>query len=133
MEYKLINLVEKFATFGVLHRNQIKNDLVTLRRLIKRGYVEKVYKKRQVFYQLTKLALPLLDYVRQTQLSRAQLMASLHPRSLFYRALIEDIRFLDESRPMAQDWMFLGDWRLTKPPNRYQLTLAQLRYYDQNI
>jgi len=121
----------KLSAFGVLEREQVKNDLKVIRSLLRRGYVEKVYKKGRVFYELSERTLPWLDERRKILLHRARLKGYFHPRqSDLYRALIEDVRFLDITKKDVQEFQFLSDWRLNQRPVKSQLLLSQLRYYQ---
>ena len=98
---------------------------------MREGLVKKVYKKGKVFYELTEAALPLLDGYRKMLLEEAQLNYQLYPRRRsFYNALLEDVRFLDTFKPDAQNFQFLGDWRLHESPLPSQLQLAQWRFYQ---
>ena len=126
-----LRLLDKYAKDGVVHREVTKNDLPALKYLLAQGYAEKVRKKREVFYQLTEKALPLLDTHRQVLLDQAELLKQLQPRSKLYKALLEDLRFFDEKRAEAREFRFLGDWQLHRPPNKYQLALAQERFFEE--
>lgn len=131
MNYKL-NVFAKFVAFGVVSRAEVKNNLPVVRALMKEGVVKKVYKKGKVFYELTEDAVPLLDVYRKMLLEQARLYYQLHPRRRpFYNALLEDVRFLDTSKADAQNFQFLGDWRLLEPPLLSQLQLAQWRFYQE--
>lgn len=125
-----INTWRRFSRHGVLHRDETKNNLLLVARWMRQGFVKKVFRKGEVFYELTEKALPLLDEVRNLLRHQAHLCSKLSPRSQFYKALLGDIRFLDDSKIESSDFLFLGDWRLVPPPNRYQLELSQLRYYQ---
>lgn len=130
MNFKKINLLEKLSVFGVAGRNMVKNDLEAIRALIRSGYVKKAYKKGGVFYELTEDALPLLDARRKILQQLAELKCRLYPRrQSFYRALLEDVRFLDPAKKEANKFLFLGDWQLNRPPVKAQLLLAQHRFY----
>lgn len=127
---QIYKLFSKLARAGVLHREELKNDLYVLRSLVDQAFVKKAYKKGKVFYELTEKALPLLERHRKVLLEQAKTLAELSPRSKVYRALLEDLRFLDEKNPRSQDFLFLGDWQLQRPVVPSQLKLAQYRYYQ---
>ena len=123
-----LNTFEKLVAFGVVARSNVKNDLSSVRTLMRQGLVEKVFKKGRVFYALTYKALPILDHVRLQLLEEAKLRAKLYPRRrLLYQALLEDVRFLDTSKEEAERFRFLGDWRLNVSPTKSQLQLSQLK------
>lgn len=115
--------------FGVLPRSAVRNDLGDLRYLLKNGVVRKVVRKGRVFYELTEKALPLLDDYRQVLLHKAALLNRLTPHAKLYRALLEDLRFLDEKNPKAEEFRLLGDWHLMRPVVSSQLKLSQMRFY----
>ena len=125
-----LRLFSKLASFGVVSRQEVKNDLPMVQSLMKEGYLKKAYKKRQVFYELTAKSLPLLEEYRHKLLAEARLNFHLFPRRRqFYGSLLEDVRFLDEWRLEAETFLFLGDWRLQEPPLPAQLKLSQWRFY----
>ncbi|MDP2600213.1 MAG: hypothetical protein Q8P84_05705 [Deltaproteobacteria bacterium] len=127
-----LRLFSKFASFGVVARGEVKNDLPLVRGLIKERLLKKVYKKGCVFYELTEKALPLLEEYRHKLLAEARLQYHLYPRRRqFYGPLLEDVRFLDDAAPDAEDFRFLGDWRLQEPPLPAQLELSQWRFYHE--
>ena len=126
-------LVSKLSHYGVLSRLEVKNNASALNYLSRANYVQKVHRKKQVFYELTPQALPLLDEYRQFLLQLAKTYAQLHPRSVFYRSLLEELRFFDDKKKEAKQFLFLGDWQLQTPPSRYQLELAKNRYYEKNL
>lgn len=126
MSYSLFN---KMSHFGVLPRSAVRNDLGDLRYLLKNGVVRKVVRKGRVFYELTEKALPLLDDYRQVLLHKAALLNRLTPHAKLYRALLEDLRFLDEKNPKAEEFRLLGDWHLMRPVVSSQLKLSQMRFY----
>jgi len=128
------NLFNKFSRFGVLSRSDVKNDRADLRYLLKNGLVRKAVLKGHVFYELTEKALPLLDEVRQVLLHKASLLNRLTPHAKLYRALLEDLRFLDEKNFKAEEFRLLGDWHLMRPVVSSQLKLSQMRFYrDQRL
>lgn len=129
-----LNLLNRLAIWGVLHRDQTKNERKALQRFLKKGYVSKVYRKKKVFYQLTEKALPLLEWHRQQLVCRARLEQAFKGRtSRLYSALLGDLRFMDESRKEAESYRFLGDWQLLRPINKYGLTLSQERFYESQL
>lgn len=132
MRYAISKLFARFCRHGVLHRDEVKNDLPALKRLIRGGLVSKVYKQGRVFYELTEKALPMIETFRKIILEEAHLR-SLLTKSPLYSALIEDLRFFDESRPEADAFMFLGDWQIKNPVVPAQLELAKLRFYLNNV
>jgi hypothetical protein len=117
--------------FGALSRSAVKNDRADLRYLLKNGLVRKVVRKGRVFYELTEKALPLLDEYRQVLLHKASLLNRLTPHAKLYRALLGDLRFLDEKNPRAEEFRLLGDWHLMRPVVSSQLKLSQMRYYSE--
>ena len=123
------NSLEKFSNFGVLPREAVRNDASALRFLLRNDFVHKVYQKGRVYYELTAKALPLLEDYRQILLHQASLHYRLTPQSQFYRALLGDLRFLNEQHPLAEAYRLLGDWHLTRPVVASQLKLSQMRYY----
>lgn len=123
---------KKLSLFGVVDRTQVKNDLRVVHGLMRKGLVQKVWKKGRVFYELTQSALPALEHRRVMLLAEAQLNRQLVARrSAVYDALVEDLRFLDPTAPESQPFQFLSDWRLTRSPTWAQLQLSQYRYYQQ--
>lgn len=122
-------ILEKLLHFGVVSRDQVRNDHTLLRRFLRFGFVKKVSKRGRVFYELTNKALPLMDDYRQILLQNARIRQRLAPQSKFYQALLEDIRFLDEYHPEAEDFRLLGDWQLKRPIVESQIELAKQRYY----
>lgn len=126
-----IKVLTQLSRYGAVHRETLKNDLPTVVKLVRQGYVRKVNKQGKVFYEFTARALPLLELQRQRLMEEAKMAALLHPQSVFYPALVEDLRFLDENRKEAHDFLFLGDWQLTRPVVPAQLELSKYRYYQQ--
>ncbi len=123
------NIMRRFACYGVLHREAVKNDRTALGQLIRRGFAQKAYRSGRLFYELTEKALPLLECQRIKLLEDAQMHLLIEDGSAFFRALFDDVRFLDETSPEAQDFIFLGDWQLRRPVVPSQLLLSQLRFY----
>ena len=120
---------EKLGRFGVLPRSAVKNGRLSLRPLLRQKLVRKVHKKGRVFYEITEKGLPLLDSFRELLLRRAVLQNQVTSNAKFYRALLEDLRFLDEHHPMAHEFQFLGDWQLRRPVVPSQLELSKARFY----
>lgn len=133
MNEEIFRLVSHFATYGVLHREGVKNNFPALHQLMKQRFVSKTYKNGRVFYELAPKALPLLEQQRKRLLEGAKLMFLLHPHSSVYSSLTGDVRFLDENRPEARDFLFLGDWQLQRPVVPSQLELAKLRFYTEKV
>ena len=127
------NIMRRFACHGVLHREAVKNDCAALGQLIRRGFARKAYRSGRLFYELTEKALPLLECQRIKLLEDARVHSFIEERSAFFRALLGDVRFLDEASPEAQEFIFLGDWQLTRPVVLSQLLLSQLRFYRDRI
>lgn len=92
--------------------------------------MQKVYRRGKVFYELTPQALPLLDCQRHVLLDQAKILAQVATRSPLHRALVEDVRFVDETHPDARRFLFLGDWQLQRSVLPAQLALAKHRYYQ---
>lgn len=126
MSYRLLS---KFFHYGVLHREQVKNELPLVNKLCRFGVLAKTYHRGKVFYELTPHSIPLLEHSRKILLEQAQVEAA-SSRSSFFDALLGDLRFLNEKDPRAKQYMLLGDWQLTKPVVPSQLTLSKLRYYQ---
>lgn len=124
-------LVAKLARYGVMHRGEVKNDAVPLMRLLRKGLVRKVYQQGRVFYELSDRTIPLLEHHRKKLLEEAALRALLEQHTDTYIWLLTDVRFFDETHPEAEEFLFLGDWQLTRPLVSGQLELAKLRYYQQ--
>lgn len=126
-----LDVFSKFTLFGVVGRDQVKNDLPVVQALVRDGVVRKAYKKGRVFYELTGQAVSLLEEYRHKLLAEVRLSSQLYPRRhSFYTALLEDVRFLDTSSPDARSFQFLGDWRLKETPLVSQLQLSQRRFYE---
>lgn len=124
----MCNLLNIIARFGILHRDQVRNDIAAARFFLRRGFLKKAHVHGKVFYQLTPKALPLLEDHRLSLLFTARAGARLFPRARLYRALLGDLRFLPEDHPEAQRFLLLGDWQLTRPVTATRLELAQWRY-----
>ncbi|MFA4972244.1 MAG: hypothetical protein WC683_06495 [bacterium] len=133
MKISYQSIIRRFARHGVLHREAVKNDLAALNQLIHQGFVRKAYKSGRLFYELTEKALPLLERQRIKLLEDARMHSLIDGQSAFFRALLEDVRFLDEASPEAEDFIFLGDWQLNRPVVSSQLELAKLRFYRDRV
>ena len=125
------NFLTNFSKFGVIHREEAKNHPEKLQTFINRGLVQKVRKKREVYYRFTIQALPLLNDYRQVLFHLLQLQAKLHPRSQVYASLLGDLRLFSETNKQAREFLFLGDWQLRRPPTPLQLELAYERYFSE--
>src|SRR3990167_219754 len=123
-------LLNKFFKLGVLQREAVKNYSSELKDLLHKKFLHKVYKKGRVFYELTEKALPLAEEYRLMLFHLTKLHSQLTPQAKFYRALLGELRFLDEKHPLASEYQLLGDWQLNRPVVPGQLALAKLRYYQ---
>lgn len=123
-------LLSKWARYGVLHCEEVKNDKELLNRLLHLGYAAKVYKRGQVFYELTEKSLELLESHRKVLLEELRVKSLLSPWSKFYSALLEDVRFADSKHPEVEDFLFLSDWQLKRSVVPSQLELSKYRYYE---
>lgn len=126
-KYKLFR---QLARQGVLHRNEVQGYEAALACLQRAGLVVRVPKRRRVYYELTPRALEQVEKYRQQLVKELETRAALFPRSKVYQALLEDIRFLNKTKPEAQEFILLGDWQLTLPVRKNQLRLAQYRFYE---
>ena len=133
MDKKTYKLFRQLARYGVLHRDEVGGHEDALKRLQRTALVVRVPKRRRVYYELTEHGLETVELYRQQLVKELETRAALFPRSKCYRALLEDVRFLDETRPEAQEFMLLGDWQLSRPLVPAQLTLAKQRYYEQEF
>lgn len=133
MNNKLLSLLTKFARYGVLHREAVKNELGALKRLLRGGLVAKTYKQGRVFYEVTEKALPLLEYHRKKLLVEAGMRACLPKAPAFYSAFLKDVRFVDEKSAEAKEFLLLGDWQLARPLVPAQLELAKHRFYSEKV
>lgn len=131
MGYSYLNLFKKFSFDGAVHRDEVKNSLSNLHELVRLGYVQKIFRRGKVFYQLTEKSLPLLEKMRKSLFEQAHLLADLSRSRHGYKALLDDLRFLDEKSEAAREFRFLGDWQLKRPVTLSQLELAQYRYFEQ--
>lgn len=123
------NLLRKLTKFGVVHRNEVKHFASPLQGLLKKGLVRKVHQRGRVFYEFTDYALPFLEDYRQGLFSLLKNLNEAFPRRKVYSALLGDLRFLDESDPVAEEFRFLGDWQLKEPVVPSQLALAKSKYF----
>lgn len=133
MDYKTINIIRRLAQDGVIHRDDVKNDMDVIKRLIYHGLLRKIHRGRKVFYELTELALPVLELWRRALLEEIKILALLHKPPSIFHALLDDTRFLDEGHNIAEQFKFLGDWQVQRPVVPAQLELAKLRYYQNEI
>jgi hypothetical protein len=129
MEELYFRTFKKFIAHGTAHREQVKNEKHSVMRMCKLGMIRKAYHRGRVFYELTPKSAPLLEHCRKMLLECAYLEAAIS-RSLFYNALLHDLRGLDTSHPLAERFMFLGDWQITRPVVPSQLELSILRHYQ---
>lgn len=128
-EKEFENLLRKLTKFGVVHRDEVKHFASHLQGLLKRKLLRKVYRRGKVFYEFTDQALPFLENYRQGLFSRVRNLNEGFPRRKVYSALLGDLRFLDESDPVAEEFRFLGDWQLKEPVVPSQLALAKAKYF----
>jgi len=127
-----LSTFSQFARLAVLTRDETRNYMVEVKTLLHQGYARKLHVRGRVFYALTNKALPLLEDYRQSLLFSAKVEARLHKRSYFYKALLTDLRFLDEKCKEARNYLFLGDWQLQRPVTELQLNLAKQRFWDEH-
>jgi len=132
MVVNIIKIIRLLSRFGVVHREEVKNDLDVIHRFLNLGLIRKVHRNRKVFYELTEKALPLLEAWRKAVYEEAKIVAAVHKPPSVYHALIGDVRFIDERHPAARAFQFLGDWQLSRPVVSSQIKLAQLRYYREH-
>lgn len=130
MNKLIFNVLGKFCMYGVVERKAVRNQLNILKELIRHGYVKKIYKKGFVFYELTEKALPLIEIYRYylKVLTEIGIHFDLRNRKT-YEALFGDVRFLDTETKLAQKFLLLGDWQLTRKIVSAQLLLSKHRYY----
>ncbi len=129
----MINLIKRLSQNGVLHRDGVKNDKSAIKRLVYHGLLRKVHHGKKVFYELTELAIPVLELWRKALLEEIKILALLHKPPSIFHALLDDARFLDEKHDMAEQFKFLGDWQIQRPAVPAQLELAKLRYFQNEI
>lgn len=133
MDIKIINIIRRLAQNGVLHRDEVKNDMKAIERLVYHGLLRKVHRGKKVFYELTGSSVPVLELWRKVLLEEARVLAFLHKPPSVFHALLDDVRFLDEEHDIAEQFRFLGDWQLQRPVVPAQLELAKMRYYQNEI
>jgi DNA-binding transcriptional regulator PaaX len=131
MAYIRYRLIARFSRYGVLHREEVKNDLAAVTRLVQHGWLRKVRRDRKVFYELTDKSVPLLEARRKALREEIEILAALHKPPSIFHALLEDVRFLDDTHRSANHFRFLGDWQLGREVVPSQLQLAKLRYYEE--
>ena len=127
MDIKL-KILRQFSKFGVLHRDEVKNYLGEVEKLVAKGLVQKTYRKGKVFYELTPKAIPILELERTAILAEVKMAAQITRPSSVYNRFLEDIRLLNEKDKKAADFIFLSDWQLKDPVVPSQLELSKYRY-----
>lgn len=127
---KTLNIFERLSQNGVLHRDDIKNDMPVINRLLYHGLVRKITRNKKVFYELTPKSLPILEVRRRALLEDIKILAALHKPPSVFHALLDDVRFLDDEHAVAEQFKFLGDWQIQRPVVPSQLELAKIRYYQ---
>lgn len=130
---KMFNLFRRLAQNGALHRDEVKNDMSAIERLVYHGLLRKIHRGKKVFYELTELSVPALELWRKALLEEVRVLAFLHKSPSVFHALLNDVRFLDEKHAAAEQFKFLGDWQLQRPVVPSQLELSKLRYYQNEI
>ena len=130
MSNNLSRLFARFSRYGVLRREEVKNDLAALHSLVRAGLVQRAMKSGRVFYELTEQSLPLLEQQRRILLEELRLRSLLDPRLV---PLTDDVRFLDEQSPEADVFRLLGDWQLKRSVVASQLELAKLRFFRERV
>lgn len=122
-------ILARLAKEGVLSRYETRGYESALRRLLRDAFVEKRRRGKKIFYELAEGAIPYLEAYRLELLAKVKKLSQLHPRSRVYKALLEDVRFLNKAKPEAKAFLFLGDWLLNYPVVPSQLLLAKSRFY----
>jgi len=130
MDYKILNIIRRLARNGVLHRDEAKNDMEAIERLVYHGLLRKFHRGKKVFYELTESSVPVLELWRKALLEEVRVLAFLHKPPSVFHALLDDVRFLDEDHVVAEQFKFLGDWQLQRPVVPAQLELSKIRYYQ---
>lgn len=125
-------LISRFSKYGVLHREDVKNDLAAVTKLLRHGWLRKMHRGKKVFYELTEKSLPLLEARRKALREEIGILAALHKPPSIFHALLEDVRFIDDTHKSADQFRFLGDWQLGRHVVPSQLELAKLRYYEEH-
>lgn len=128
-----LKIIDLLAQNGVVHRDEIKNNIGVIERLVYHGLVRKVCRNKKVFYELTVKALPILESRRKALLEDIRTLASLHKPPSIYHVILDDVRFLDEQHEAAEQFKFLGDWQFQRSVVPSQLELAKLRYYQKEL
>jgi len=128
----MIDIFKKLYSYGVLPRASFKSgrEHQRLKLALRRKLVRKIHVRGKVFYELTEKTLPILELLRRQLLEEVKLKQWLYPQSQVYRALLGDLRFLDEKNPRAREFLFLGDWQLRQPVVPSRLKLSQERFYQ---
>lgn len=121
------------ARNGVVHRDEVKNNISVIERFVYHGLVRKVCRSKKVFYELTVKALPILESRRKALLEDIRTLADLHKPPSIYHVILDDVRFLDEQHEAAEQFKFLGDWQFQRPVVPSQIELAKLRYYQKEL
>lgn len=129
----MLNIIRRLARNGVLHRDEAKNDIEAIERLVYHGLLRKVHRGKKVFYELTELSVPVLELWRKVLLEEVRVLAFLHKPPSIFHVLLDDVRFLDEGHVVAGQFKFLGDWQLQRPVVSAQLELSKMRYYQNEI
>ncbi len=129
-EKEFENLLRKLVKYGVAHREELKHYSRPLVGLMKKKWVEKLYRKGKVFYAFTPAALPFLEEYRQRRVSELKTLSQVFPRKKLYATLLGDLRFLDETAPAAENFRFLSDWQLNERVVPSQLTLSKARFFE---
>lgn len=128
-----LKVIGLLARSGVVHRDEVKNSMGVIERLVYHGLVRKVCRGKKVFYELTVKALPILESRRKTLLEDIKILANIHKPPSIYHIILDDIRFLDEQHEAAEQFRFLGDWQIQRPVVPSQIELAKLRYYQKEL
>ncbi len=127
---KKLELLRKLARYGVLHRNEVRGYEDALAALLKREFVRPTHRDRKRYYELTSKALPLLESMREQLVGELKTNRELHPKSRVYKALLDDVRFVDPNNPNAQKFLFLNSLNLMQEVVPSRLLLSRERYYE---
>jgi len=133
MGSKTLNIIRRLARNGAIHRDEAKNDMDTIKKLVYHGLLRKFHRGKKVFYELTEFSVPVLELWRRVLLEEARVLAFLHKPPSIFHTLLDDVRFLDERHAVAKQFKFLGDWQLQRPVVPAQLELSKMRYYRNEI
>jgi len=125
-----LKLLEKLVKNGVATPTDLKNVRSELRKLVRRGWVDKKIRSGKVYYELTGRSVPFLNNYRRMLLHEVQMEAQMVPQNQQIKALLGDLRFLDPHSKTAKKYKFLGDWQLRHPVLPNHLKLAHLQYYE---